>query len=175
MSLEERIILAIEEIGFDEYVKIPTTEIIFSDAVFAQCAKNICGNYGQNHSCPPRSGTREENAARFLKYENAIVLNKLVTLGRRYEIMDESGQTPRSMLEELREKLKGEEARVAGGGGCRICPECSAKTDEPCLYPDERQYSMEGSGMDIVSLSRKLKMTYNAGNNRLGFFSIVLY
>ena len=173
--LRDKIIKVIEDAGFDEYKEIGVEEIIFSEDVFAQCARNTCGNYGKNYTCPPASGTMEENKARFLKYKNAIILNKIVFLGEFYEFLKESGKEPRRLLDIVREELNDEPVMIAGGGGCKLCPECAAKTDEPCRFPDKRQYSMEGSGMDIVSMSIKLKMTYNAGNRSVGFFSIIMY
>lgn len=173
--LREKIIQAIEETGFDEYREIKAEDIIFSNDVFKSCAQNICGNYGQNHSCPPLSGDMEENKERFLKYENAIIINKVKFLGNYYELMKQSGEEVNAMLNEVRKKLKDEPVMIAGPGGCDICAECAAKTNEPCRFPDQKRYSMEGSGMDIVSMSRKLNMTYNGGDKKVGYFMVVLY
>ena len=79
------------------------------------------------------------------------------------------------MLDELRKKLADEDVMIAGPGGCRLCEVCAAKTNEPCRFPDKRHYSMEGSGMDIVSMSRKFNMTYNGGDKKVGYFMIVMY
>lgn len=62
--------------AFDEYREIKSTEIIFSDDVFASCKQNTCGNYGKNYTCPPLSDMMDENKARFLEYNNAIIINK---------------------------------------------------------------------------------------------------
>lgn len=173
--LRETIISAIEEAGFDEYREIKSSDIIFSDDVFKSCKQNTCGNYGQNYSCPPLSGDMQENSARFTKYENAIIINKLMFLGNYYELMEQSGKDVGVMLDDLRQKLKDEPVMIAGPGGCTLCKECAAKTGEPCRFPDERTYSMEGSGMDIVSMSRNFNMTYNGGNKTVGYFMIVMY
>ena len=50
--LRDKIINAINAVGFDEYKEISSSDIIFADAVFASCKTNTCGNFGQNHSCP---------------------------------------------------------------------------------------------------------------------------
>ena len=173
--LKDKIIQAVTEAGYDEYREISSEDIIFSQDVFGQCEKNICGNYGKNYTCPPHSGTMEENKQRFLAYSSGIILNKLLFLGDRYELMGECGKEFSRMLEEMREKLKDEPVMIAGAGGCKLCAECAVLTDEPCRFPDERRYSMEGSGMDIVSMSRKLGMTYNGGNKTVGYFSLIMY
>ena len=173
--LRDEIIEAIVASGFDEYKEISSTDLIFDEAVFASCAENKCGNYGRNHSCPPLSGDLKENQARFLKYEHGIIINKIVDYGEFYENYATAGLEVEKALDNLRKLLEDKPVMIAGAGGCRICKECAAITDEPCRFPDKRRYSMEGSGMDIVKMSLKFKMTYNAGNNRLGFFMIVMY
>ncbi|MBC3804017.1 DUF2284 domain-containing protein [Acetobacterium fimetarium] len=173
--LREKIINAINEVGFDEYKEISSSDIIFADAVFASCKANTCGNYGQNYSCPPLSGDMAENKQRFLKYAHAIIINKIVFLGKYYEKMEESGAQVAELLDQLRQKLEDEPVMIAGPGGCNLCKECAAKLSEPCRFPEQKRYSLEGSGMDIVSMSRKLGMTYNAGDKKVGFFMMVLY
>lgn len=175
MELRDEIIEAIEKCGFDEYKEISPSDIIFDEKVFASCAENKCGNYGQNHSCPPLSGTMEENKARFLKYEHGIIINKITDLGEFYERMKESAMEVADALNKLRKMLEDKPVMIAGAGGCRVCKECAAKTNEECRFPDKRQYSMEGSGMNIVQMSLNFNMTYNAGDHRLGYFMMVMY
>ena len=173
--LKDEIIKAINEAGFDEYKEISSKDLIFSEDVFGECAKNTCGNYGKNHSCPPLSGDMQENMARFLKYENGIIINKIVDMGEFYEKMMTATKEAGDALQNLRDLLEDKPVLIAGPGGCRICKTCAAIDNEPCRFPDKRQYSMEGSGMDIVSMSRKFNMIYNAGDHKLGYFYIVMY
>lgn len=173
--LRDDIIKAIDEAGFDEYKEISSADLIFSEDVFGECAKNTCGNYGKNHSCPPLSGDMEENKARFLKYDNGIIINKIVDMGEFYEKMQSATREAGEALQKLRDLLEGQPVLVAGPGGCRICKTCAAIDNEPCRFPEKKQYSMEGSGMDIVSMSRKFNMIYNAGDHKLGYFYIVMY
>ncbi len=173
--LKDDIIKAINDAGFDEYKEISSKDLIFSDDVFGECAKNTCGNYGKNHSCPPLSGDMQENMARFLKYENGIIINKIVDMGEFYEKMMTATKEAGDALQNLRDLLEDKPVLIAGPGGCRICKTCAAIDNEPCRFPDKRQYSMEGSGMDIVSMSRKFNMIYNAGDHKLGYFYIVMY
>ena len=173
--LRDEIIEAIKESGFDEYREISSSDLNFDESVFASCAENKCGNYGSNYSCPPLSGDLKENQARFLKYDHGIIINKIVDLGEFYENYKNSGKEVKTALDHLRELLDGKPVLIAGAGGYNICKVCASKTNEPCRFPEKRRYSMEGSGMDIVKMSLKFNMTYNAGNHKIGFFMIVMY
>ncbi|MBR4396067.1 MAG: DUF2284 domain-containing protein [Eubacteriaceae bacterium] len=173
--LKDELIRIVMDSGFDEYKELSASDIIFSETVFRECARNTCGNYGRNHACPPKSGTMEENKARFLRYDNALLINKVVSMKGGREIIRESFGRMASSLENLRRATENMPVMVAGPGGCNICPECAAKEDEPCRHPDRIRYSMEGSGIDIMTMSIKQKMTYNDGKGGLGYFFIVMY
>jgi len=64
---------------------------------------------------------------------------------------------------------------VMAAGPCTVCEKCSALDDEPCRFPEETAYSMEGSGIDVVRMSMNAKMTYNAGLGKAAFFCLALY
>ncbi|MCR4893889.1 MAG: DUF2284 domain-containing protein, partial [Eubacteriales bacterium] len=119
--LKDDIIKAINDAGFDEYKEISSKDLIFSEDVFGECAKNTCGNYGKNHSCPPLSGDMQENMARFLKYENGIIINKIVDMGEFYEKMMTATKEAGDALQNLRDLLEDKPVLIAGPGGCRIC------------------------------------------------------
>lgn len=173
--LKYELIRIVLDSGFDDYKELSASDIIFSETVFRECARNTCGNYGRNHACPPKSGTMEENKARFLRYDNALLINKVVSMKGGREIIRESFGRIASSLENLRRATENMPVMVAGPGGCNICHECAAKEDEPCRHPDRIRYSMEGSGIDIMTMSIKQKMTYNDGKGGLGYFFIVMY
>ena len=48
--IREELIKAIEQIGFDEYKELEIDDLVFSESVFSQCARNTCGNFGKNYS-----------------------------------------------------------------------------------------------------------------------------
>ncbi len=66
-GLEERLPEAFTRLGFDEYRKITTNELVFSQDVLNQCARNTCGSFGKNYGCPPLAGSEEERKARGLR------------------------------------------------------------------------------------------------------------
>lgn len=172
--LKERLMKAFEAIGFDEYKEIKNSDIIFSQDVFDQCARNTCGNFGKNHGCPPAAGNEDERKARVSKYKNVFLLCKIASIGSRKE-MASSMEILESANRDLRESFKDEEVMIMGAGPCTVCKTCAALESKPCPFPDKIQYSMEGSGIDVVRMSMKHKMTYNAGRGKVGFFTLVLY
>lgn len=174
MMVRERLIKAFEEIGFDEHKEIKSEDIIFSQDVFRQCERNTCGNFNKNHACPPGAGSEEERKARVLKYENAFLLNKIVPIRTRQEMTD-SMLLIEEITKKLRKTFRDEDVSILGVGPCTLCESCTALVGEPCRLPDKKQYSMEGSGIDVVSMSMKQKMVYNAGAGKVGFFTLVLF
>lgn len=169
---KELLIDTFKEIGFDEYKEIKTNDIIFSMDVFNQCARNTCGNFGKNHTC--KGGTVEESTARVSKYDNGFLISKIVPIRTRKEMMDSLEIVDKS-IKALRKAFKDEDVVVMGAGPCTFCESCTAIDGEPCRFPDKTQYSMEGSGIDVVRMSMNHKMTYNAGAGKVGYFTLVLF
>ena len=174
VNLEEKLIEAFIRLGFDEYRKISTGELIFSQDVFKQCEKNTCGNFGKNYGCPPLAGSEEERKLRVLSHRDAFVISKIVSFTSRKE-MQNSTELLNRIHRELRQEFEDEDVLIMGPGPCTVCKKCSAIDGLPCRYPEKTQYSLEGSGIDVVRMSKELNMTYNAGGGRIGFFSLVLY
>jgi len=167
------IIQAVEECGFDEHKEMSSSELIFTKDVVDACLK--CRNSGKNYSCPPLSGSLEENIQRVLKYDHAMLINKIIPMPDSIEGYEQMNDQIKSSIGSLRKKLEAHPVEVRMGGGCDICEECGAVTGVPCRFPDKVRYSMEGCGMDICSMAKKFEMTYNAGSRGLGFFFLVLF
>jgi predicted metal-binding protein len=174
MDLRERLIEAFTKLGFDEYREIKVDNIVFSQDVFNQCARNTCGNFGKNHACPPGAGTEEERKARVRKYDQAFILCKIISILSGDDMMESMGILG-NLNKALRKEFAAEDVLILGAGPCTLCEKCSALDGEPCRFPDKKQYSMEGNGIDVVRMSMDQKMTYNAGMGKVGFFSLVLY
>jgi len=174
MDLRERLIETFTKLGFDEYREIKVDNIVFSQDVFDQCARNTCGNFGKNHACPPGAGTEEERKARVQKYGHAFILCKIISIRSRKE-MKESVEILDNLNKALRKEFTADDVLIMGAGPCTLCEKCSALEGEPCRFPDKKQYSMEGSGIDVVRMSMDQNMTYNAGMGKVGFFTLVLY
>ena len=168
-----------KECGFSEAAPMDPATCKPMQMVRDACAADKCHAYGHNWTCPPECGTLEECMERMQKYQNGILLQ---TVGQLRRDIDTKGymlteQQHMEAFHKFADEIRKEypDALCLGAGGCRICKTCAAIDNEPCRFPDKRQYSMEGSGMDIVSMSRKFNMIYNAGDHKLGYFYIVMY
>lgn len=172
--LRERLVKTFSKLGCYEYCEIKTEELLFDKAVLDQCALNSCGMYGKNHSCPPKSGTIDTIKNRIYKYNYAFLINKIINLNSMEE-MTKSIEEFNKTLCRLRTEFESDNVLVMGAGPCKYCKECSALIDKPCLFPDKIQYSIEGSGINVVQMSIDKKMTYNAGNGKVAYFGLLLY
>lgn len=165
---------AITDAGFYEYKVITKDDLIFSEDVFNQCKRNTCGMFGKNYACPPLNGTTEECKNRILKYDNLILLNKLIDISDR-EAMERSHKLFSEACNKVRKFVEPEGGTLFDAGACDVCSECAALTDEPCRFPDKVRYSVEGHRLDICSMSIKLKMTYNGGKQGVGYFALLAF
>ncbi|QSX08990.1 DUF2284 domain-containing protein [Alkalibacter rhizosphaerae] len=163
-----------KELEFDEYKELVPEDIIISKDVFYQCERNTCGSFGTNHGCPPHAGSEEERKNRVFQYKNGYMLSMIVPIKTRKDMI-ESMEKVANRTKALRKAVSGEEILVMGAGPCTVCKTCTALEGKPCRFPEKIEYSMEGSGIDVVRMSMNLKMTYNAGAGNVGYFTLVLY
>ena len=61
------------EAGFTKAKVIKAEQLVFNADFRRYCEENLCGNYGDNYSCPPDCGSPEQMEARAREYENALV------------------------------------------------------------------------------------------------------
>lgn len=174
MNREEKLMSVIQTLGVDEYKKISAEDIIFSELVFSQCRRNTCRNYNLNHACPPRSGTLQEIKDRLFNYRNGCIISKIMSIATSKDF-NASRTAFKSFVVNIREQLEPHGFLVLGEGPCNICERCAALDEAPCRFPGRIRYSMEGSGIDVVRMSMKYQMTYNAGGGKIGFFVLVMY
>lgn len=158
-----------------------TTDLIETDAAFRDmCKANYCGNYGRCWTCPPFAGDIHELMDRVKTYRYALVYQTVGQLedSYDYEGMMEAGDRHNKMMLALRERIKNEPlSRVLhlGAGGCRLCPVCAKKTDEPCRHPEEAVASLETYGINVSTLAKTAGMKYINGQNTVTFFGAVLF
>ncbi len=152
-------------------------DIPFSAAVRAMCADNRCGHYGKSWSCPPGVGEWEvlrneaQSAAAALVYATCHVLEDSFDI----EGMTEAAQA-HCVLDDCVTAVLCEHGiahTLLGAGVCNLCKECTYP-DAPCRFPDRMRRPMEGCGIDVVSLSRKVGVKYNNGPDTVTYFSLLL-
>lgn len=172
--IKSRLEESFEALGFFEYKQLKTSEIPFSHDVFLQCKRNTCGQFGKNHACPSETSSEEERIGRILSHDEAYITSIKVPF-RTKEDIENSGNTLKEKLNQLRKAFSDDSVQVLGVGPCTVCENCTAPQGGSCRFPDKTQYSMEGCGIDVVALSRQQNMTYNAGAGNMVFFATVLY
>ena len=173
-ALTKKLTDAFREIGYSEYKQIKTADIPFSHDVYAQCERNTCGKFGKNHACPSAESSENERRDHILAYKDAFIIS--ITVPFRTKADMESYETElKDKHSKLRTQFADSDVKVLGVGPCTLCSACTAPENKPCRFPDQTQYSMEGCGIDVVSLSKQQQMTYNGGVGKMVFFALVLY
>ena len=173
-TLTKKLTESFREIGYSEYKQIKTTKIPFSHDVFAQCERNTCGKFGKNHACPSPESSEDERRNMILDYRDAFIISITVPFRTKTD-MENYEIILKEKHSKLRKQFADSDVKVLGVGPCTLCSECTAPENKPCRFPDQTQYSMEGCGSDVVSLSKQQQMTYNAGVGKMVFFALVLY
>ena len=157
-------------------------ENIETDASFREmCRVNVCGNYGKSWMCPPDAGDIHALMAELRTYRYALVFQTVSKLEDSfdYEGMMEAGTRHNKLMQSVRGLAKAVPgwARVTmlGAGGCRVCPVCAKKTDEPCRHPDLAMSSLETYGINVSKLATAAGMKYINGKDTVTYFGTVLF
>lgn len=117
-----------------------------------------CPNYRRNLSCPPYSPTFQDylggfNTARVICIRIPQETFQAISPEKRYFKCFQKG---RSLL--VKELLEYREKgfRVAGSGACQACPVCAIQEGvENCQKPDQRIYSLESLGTNLIALTKR--------------------
>ena len=177
-NLKERLEQTFGELRFSEYKLISTSVIPFDQEVYKQCEKNTCGYFGKNHGCPP-NGSEEERKHRVLKYKEAYLVGYTMDYNfddiEDLEDLQDNSFALNEVYDKLRKAFAKEDVIVMAVGPCTLCKTCTAAEGEPCRFPDKTQYSMEGSGIDVVKLSMQEQMQYYAGPGKVVYFALVMF
>jgi predicted metal-binding protein len=172
----------IEEILGDrdhEHSVIPVSALVFSPDLLAYCVSNVCGHYNTSWTCPPASGTLEEQQKKILAWQSAFIFTTKYDLEDSfdYEGMTRGRELHTELTLELREKLGN--APVYGAGSC---PYCGRNTGgkkcafpEPCRFPEKKISSIEAAGINVTELSRSAGVKYTHGVTTVTYFSMALY
>lgn len=157
-----------------EHATISTADIVFSPELRKACEANICGSYNRSWSCPPASGSVEEQREKILAFQKALVFTTKFDLEDSFDFegMAKAGEIHGKLTLEIHERF-GKTNPVFGAGCCRVCETCAYP--EPCRFPDKVYTSLESAGINVTDLSRTARINYNNGPNTVTFFSMVLF
>lgn len=175
---EQMIIKAAKDEGFASAAVIDTSEIVFDPAFRPYCAKNLCGKYGVNYSCPPDCGTPDEMKARVLEHKHALVLQTVWPISDYRDgaaIKKAKGQHNAAalrLMKHLREE--GHDGFTIGSSGCNLCETCAITNGEPCKFPDLKFSCISAFCIHARKLAESAGMEYD-GNGTLPLFGVYVF
>ena len=177
-KLEEKLLQAAEELGFDNYRIIDTMAISFEERFRMYCEMNYCGNYDKNYSCPPACGEAKELERKAKQFERALVLQ---TINPVKNILDDEetkgikhrhNQMTWSLIEGMKEDLK--EYLPAMAGPCQICSPCAMELGKACPFPKKRASCLSAFCVKVDALAEYCEIPYYC-EGEVAFFSILFF
>ena len=144
------------------------------------CEKNVCGNYGKNHMCPPDAGEINELIGILRSFQYILVYQSVGQLEDSYDFegMADAAKKHRALMLKINEACDGIDfARrlYLGAGGCTLCEVCAKRTNEPCRNPKKATPSLEAYGVNVSRLAAAAGMKYINGQNTVTYFGAVLF
>lgn len=161
---DKNMIDAAFQTGFNAAVVIKTEDIHFDFAFRRYCEENICGQYGENYSCPPDCGTCEEMQSRILSKKRALVVQSVNRIKDfTAPEIERSKKRHCGFAIELEKRLKisGIEGFTVGACGCTLCDPCAKKLNAPCRFPEHRYSCMSAYCINAKALCENCGFSYN--------------
>ncbi len=168
----------IRAMGAHRAESIKVENIPFDRNFRSMCERNACGNYGKSWMCPPDVGDIDMLISRAKGYDTAVVYQTVGLLEDSYDFegMMEAGQRMNELTQKIRNTFCDElpDALFLGAGGCRVCPVCAKRTNEPCRFPQKALASLETYGVHVSRLAELCGMNYINGQNTVTYFGAIL-
>lgn len=178
MKTEKELIeLSIKHGAKKAYI-LDADQIPFDKNLRSYCEMNACGEYGKNYTCPPAVGDVDDLIEEAKSYRKALVYQTITALEDSFDI--EGMQEAERIHEEVSDKIHADitpnlykylELRA---GGCKVCPQCAIRVQEPCRFPEKKRSSLEAYCIDVSGLSEKCDMNYINGKNTVTHFGAFL-
>ena len=179
--MEEQVLLEkVTALGARQAALIPVERIPFDRKFRALCETNACGNYGGCWTCPPDAGDIDGLIQEAQEFSWALVYQ---TVGQLEDSFDVEGmaeaarvhsQLAQAVLDWGRTLPLARQLHL-GAGGCRLCPVCARRTEEPCRHPDRALASLETYGIHVAGLAEACGMKYIHGPNTVTYFGAMLF
>lgn len=140
-------------------------DVVFDPRVSLKCAQNLCTHYGRNFMCPPFVPAAREFSGSAARYRIALLLQQEKEIGENMTAGEMNGEFKKMALDLLGILVALEKRAFAldfpfsmglGGGECKICEDCGAKSgQERCSRPGEARPSMEAAGIDVLGTCQR--------------------
>jgi len=171
--MKEKIASMAQKAGYTRTAVMPVKELIFDHGFRKYCEANYCGQYGNNHACPPDCGTPSEMEEKARRYEQALVLQTIYSYEELSELAvkkEEHNERTRKLAEQF--KAEGYQGMLANAGPCTYCKECARKKGEPCRFPEELSSCISAFCINAEKMAAFCDMEYWCKDNRAAFFSV---
>jgi predicted metal-binding protein len=151
-SIDSETVLVYEQFE----MTIPTAQ--FDQAQKYKLACEACPQQGKNFSCPPYSPTFQEylgglKTARVICIRIPQEVFHFLPAEKRYR---RCFLKARDLLVKELVDYREKGFRVAGSGACQACTVCAIQEGfENCQKPDQRIYSLESLGTNLIALTKR--------------------
>jgi predicted metal-binding protein len=170
--------IAIEE-RFSDASIVDTSSITFDPSFRAYCEENLCGQYGNNYSCPPHCGTPDEMKQTILKHKKALVLQTVWSIKDCHDeaLIESAKQSHRAYTLAVIEKLErhGFHGFMIGASFCSLCAPCVIHEGKPCKFPQQKYSCMSAYCIHVKDLAIQCGMTYDYIDSVLPLFSMFVF
>ena len=179
MIADEQLLKICLECGARDARIVDAAQIPFDAKLRSYCEANACGSYKRNYACPPFVGEPEALIAKAQSRHKALLFQTVAELEDSFDLegMDAAakahGRTCRAIYKALSTELG--DMIFLTAGGCNICPECAAKTGEPCRCPEMAFASLEAWCINVSRLCGKCGMKYINGPDTVTYFGMCLF
>ncbi|MDE5896766.1 MAG: DUF2284 domain-containing protein, partial [Clostridia bacterium] len=150
------------------------TEILpFSEETVRACARNACGRYNTNWSCPPAAGKLEDQIKFCRSFPSALLFSSCYPLVDGFDLdgMDRARTAHTYLTDEVAAFYKVPPWRVFGAESCSVCLKCTYP-HAPCRFPNQKRRTVESLGIDVVSLCDLVGFKYCNRANTETYFSM---
>ena len=167
-------------LGMETCLEFNPEILVPEERIRAFCLENKCGKYGNNYMCPPHVGTLEEIRTKLKKYPQGLLLRATTSIdvsGDREGVRQTKVAFHKRILqvEEFLRERGIKQVWGMSGGSCGLCDVCQAKTDKPCLYPDQARMSIEAIGVDVLGLLDKFSLDNKFHPDKITWTGCILF
>lgn len=160
-----------------QYEFFETEELCFTERVRAVCAGE-CPQYGRSWACPPGVGTVAECRERCLRYPHGLLVATMAQVSDIARMEETLATRPahEAVTRQVNSLLQaqGAETYVLSTESCTLCERCTYP-DAPCRHPEQMFPCVESHGILVTALAERYGVEFQAGNNLVTWFSLLLY
>lgn len=174
---EQTILALAKNEGFEAEI-IPAEQLVFDFSFRAYCEENLCGNYGNNYTCPPDCGGAREMKERLLCHRRALVLKSDHNIPdyKDAQRVRRAQASHNQKTARLYKALRAEKSALAVGcGGCTLCSPCKKTQNEPCAHPQLALPCLSAFCVNVKELCERCSMQYIGEAGILSFFSLIAF